>query len=267
LLFRLNTLTLAVVVAAVVVGTTLVGVALGRYLRERGDGFREPFGVVQAALVGFVALILAFGLTMAVGRYEARRAAVVNEANTIGTTYLRAQTLPEPIRTESMRLLTSYTDTRIALSDAVPGSAAFDRASAEGQVIQRKLWTLAGDAMNASPTSNASRLYVETLNEMIDEHTTRVAALANRIPDSVMFLQIGVAALAFGVLALYLAMLGRAVLPALVGALIVTVMLLVIFDLDRPHRGFITVPSTALVAQRASMDLPPSAVAPTRPPP
>jgi hypothetical protein len=267
LLFRLNTLTLAVVVAAIVVGTTLVGVALGRYLRERGDGFREPFGVVQAALVGFVALILAFGLTMAVGRYEARRAAVVNEANTIGTTYLRAQTLPEPIRTESMRLLTSYTDTRIGLSDAVPGSAAFDRASAEGQVIQRELWTLAGDAMNASPTSNASRLYVETLNEMIDDHTTRVAALANRIPDSVMFLQIGVAALAFGVLALYLAMLGRAVLPALVGALIVAVMLLVIFDLDRPHRGFITVPSTALVAQRASMDLPPSAAAPARPPP
>ena len=67
--------------------------------------------------------------------------------------------------------------------------------------------------MNDSPVGNASRLYVETLNEMIDAHTTRVAALANRIPDSVMYLQIGVAALAFGVLALYLAMLGRAVLP------------------------------------------------------
>jgi hypothetical protein len=62
---------------------------------------------------------------------------------------------------------------------------------------------------------------------MIDEHTTRVAALANRIPDSVMFFQIG----------------------------------------DRPHRGFITVPSAALVAQRASMNLPTSAAAPIRPPP
>jgi hypothetical protein len=121
--------------------------------------------------------------------------------------------------------------------------------------------------MNMFPVSSAPRLYVETLNEMIDAHTTRVAALANRIPDSVMYLQIGVAALAFGVLALYLAMLGRAVLPALVGALIVAVMLLVIFDLDRPHRGFITVPSTALSVQRASMNLPPSAVAPLRPAP
>jgi hypothetical protein len=204
---------------------------------------------------------------MAVGRYEARRAAVVDEANTIGTTYLRAQTLPEPIRTESIALLKRYADARIALSDAVPGSTAFDRASAESQVIQRKLWALAGEAMNESPESNASRLYIETLNEMIDAHTTRVAALANRIPSSVMFLQIGIAALAFGVLALYLEMLGRAVLPALVGAVIVTVMLLVIFDLDRPHRGFITVPSTALVAERASMDPPPSAQAPISPPP
>src|SRR5690348_8101724 len=85
LLFRLNTPALSIVVATIVLGTTLVGVGVGRYLRERSEGFREPFGVVQAALVGFVALILAFGLTMAVGRYEARRAAVVDEANTIGT--------------------------------------------------------------------------------------------------------------------------------------------------------------------------------------
>ena len=265
MLFRLSTLELAIVVLAVVVGTTLVGVALGRYLRDRGEGFREPFGVVQAALVGFVALILAFGLSMAVGRYEARRAAVVDEANTIGTTYLRAQTLPEPIRTESMGLLKRYTDSRIALSNTVPRSASYRRASSRGQKIQNELWGLAGEAMNTSPVSSAPRLYVETLNEMIDAHTTRVSALANRIPDSVMFLQIGVAALAFGVLAMYLAMLGRAVLPALVGALIVSVMLLVIFDLDRPHRGFITVPSTALTVERASMNRPPPAPAPTLP--
>ena len=58
--------------------------------------------MVQAALLGLVALILAFGLTMAVGRYDSRRAAVVDDANAIGTTYLRAQTLREPIRTASL---------------------------------------------------------------------------------------------------------------------------------------------------------------------
>jgi hypothetical protein len=261
-LFRLNTPALVFVVFAVVVGTTLAGYAFGRYLRNRGEGLREPLGVLQGAMVGFVALLLAFGLSMAVGRYDARRAAVVNEANTIGTTYLRAQTLAEPVRTESLELLRTYTDGRLALSDATPGSAKFKRASAESQATQQRLWRLAGDAINAAPTGNAPRLYLETLNEMIDAHTTRVAALNNRIPESVLFLQISVSALAFGLLAMYLAMLGKATLPALLGSVMVSLLLLVIFDLDRPHRGFIIIPSAPLVAQRASMSLPPAAVAP-----
>ncbi len=258
---------LVLVVFVVVFGCTVAGIALGRYLRERGESIREPLGVVQAALIGFVALILAFGLTMAVGRYDARRAAVVDEANVIGTTYLRAQTLVEPMRSESMRLLKKYTDSRIALSYSVPDTAAFRRTSAAGQVLQRKLWTLASEALTLSPQSSAPRLYVETLNEMIDAQSTRLATLENRIPDAVLYLQVGVSALAFGVLGLYLALLGRAVLPPLVGAIMVAVMLLVIFDLDRPHRGFIDVPATALVNERASMVPPPAAVGPALPPP
>jgi hypothetical protein len=265
LLFGLSTVALTAIVLGVVCGTTLAGVALGRYLHDRGEGLREPLGVVQGALVGFVALILAFGLTMAVGRYESRRTAVVTEANTIGTTYLRAQTLAEPIRTASMQLLTRYTDERIALSHSVPGSSGYVRAVAKSEVIQRRLWGLAGQAMNGSPTDSAPRLYVETLNEMIDADTSRTASLANRIPDAVMFLQMIVAALAFGVLGLYLALLGRAALPAVIGALMVSLVLLVVFDLDRPERGFITVPATALVAERASMRFPPAAPAPTTP--
>ncbi len=267
MLFRLSTPVLILVVFGVVVGCTLAGVALGRYLRERGESIQAPLGVVQAALVGFVALILAFGLTMAVGRYDARRVAVVDEANAIGTTYLRAQTLVEPLRSKSMRLLKKYTDSRIALSDSVPDTTAFRRTSAAGQVLQRKLWALASQALTLSPQSSAPRLYVETLNEMIDAQSTRLATLENRIPDAVLLLQIGVSALAFGVLGLYLALLGRAVLPTLVGAVMVAVLLLVIFDLDRPHRGFIDVPVTALVNERASMVPPPAAVGPAVPPP
>ncbi len=267
MLFRLSTAALVLVVFGVVLGCTLAGIAVGRYLRERGEGIREPLGVVQAALIGFVALILAFGLTMAVGRYDARRAAVVGEANAIGTTYLRAQTLVEPVRSESLRLLRRYTDTRIALADFIPDSSGFRRTSAESQVLQRKLWALAGDALNMSPQSSAPRLYVETLNEMIDAQSTRLAALDNRVPDAVLLLQVAVSALAFGVLGLYLALLGRAVIPPLVGAVMVAVMLLVIFDLDRPHRGFINIPAAPLVNARAAMVPPPAAQGPTVPPP
>src|SRR5207253_554345 len=98
LFFRMTSAELALIVVAIVLGTTLAGALLGRRLSHHVETLREPLGVVQAALLGLVALVLAFGLSMAVGRYDNRRAAVVDDANAIGTTYLRAQTLREPVR-------------------------------------------------------------------------------------------------------------------------------------------------------------------------
>ena len=100
--FSLDSWELGLILFAVVVGAAVLGVAAGRYLRQHSAALREPFGVLQAALLGLVGLILAFGLSLAVGRHETRRAAVVDEANAIGTTYLRAQTLAEPVRDRSL---------------------------------------------------------------------------------------------------------------------------------------------------------------------
>ena len=262
MLTELSSAAISLLVATIIFGASGAGILLGRALSRRKEGLKEPLGVMQAALVGFVALLLAFGLTMAVGRYETRRAAVVDEANTIGTTYLRAQTLDEPMRTRSLALLRQYTDARITLSDSVPDSPPFDAASKRSVELQNQLWMLAGDSLRDAPTFSAPRLYVETLNEMIDAHTTRVAALDNRVPPPVLWLQLVASALALGVLGMFLASTERGVLMTLVAAGLVTVMLLVIIDLDRPHRGMIEVPDSALRTQRASMNGPPAAKAP-----
>jgi hypothetical protein len=248
-----------------VLGATGVGVLLGRLHRHRTETLREPFAVLQAALLGFVGLILAFGLALAVGRYEARRAAVVQDANAIGTTYLRAQLLAEPVRTRSLERLVRYTDTSIRLSKSVPGSAAARRAAADGQRLQRELWGLAGEAIAAAPNASAPRLYVETLNEMIDMQTVRVSGLNNRVPSPVLGLELAGAALALGLLAFYLSLLGRGLFTVLSAAALVSLLLLVTFDLDRPTRGLIRVPSTPLTQLRASMILPPAAPAPSSP--
>ena len=263
--FRLNSFELGLLLFGVVLGMTLLGVVAGHRLRGSADTLREPVGVVQAALLGLVALILAFGLSMAVGRYDARRAAVVADANTIGTTYLRAQTLQEPMRTRSLDLLERYTDTSIALSNAVPGSTDAKEAIAEGGRLQRALWRLAGEALDGSPRDSAPRLYVETLNEMIDQQTVRVSALNNRVPTAVLVVEIVGAAIGLSLLALYLAILSRGVITVVLAAGFVSVLLLITFDLDRPTRGLVTVPDTPLVALRASMELPPAAGAPTGP--
>jgi hypothetical protein len=246
----------------VLLGATALGVLLGQRVRHLSDTLKEPFGVLQTALLGVVGLLLAFGLSLAVSRYEDRRANIVNEANAIGTTYLRAQTLPEPIRSRSLDLLVRYTRTAIRLSDHVPGSDEADDDRAEEGRIERRLWTLAGEALDSAPTDSAPRLYVETLNEMIDGETVRVAALSNRVPTAVLVLEVLGSALALGLLAAYLAIVGRGVLAVSLAAALVAFLLLVTADLDRPTRGMIRIPDTAMTNQLASMTEPPAAMAP-----
>ena len=261
LFFGLPTWLLVLVLAAVMACATATGLVAGRRLADQPE-HREPFGVLQGALIGFMGLVLAFGLSLAVGRYESRRADVVTEANAIGTTYLRAQTLAEPARSDSLALLRTYTDTSISLSGTVPGSAADVRALARSEQEQRRLWALAGQALDGAPEASAPRLYVEALNDMFDAQSSRVYGLTNRVPTTVLLLELAGAAIAVAALALHLATFGRGVPTILVVSLLVTVLLVVTFDLDRPARGLIRVPDTALVDVRTSMTQTPAAAAP-----
>lgn len=263
--FSLTSLELWLLTFGLVLGTTLLGVVAGRRLRKHADALREPFGVLQAALLGLVGLILAFGMTMAVGRYDARRAAVVEEANAIGTTYLRAQTLREPFRSPSLEALVQYADAQIELSGSIPDSADARAAVATGARLQRRLWRLAAGALAQSPRDSAPRLYLETLNEMIDMQTVRVSALHNRVPSAVLFIELVGASVALGLLALYLAILSRGMVTVVIASAFVSVLLLITFDLDRPTRGLVRVPDTPLANLRGSMELPPAAAAPPGP--
>jgi hypothetical protein len=257
--FSLSSATLALIVVGVIGAATATGVLLGRRLRHHSEVLREPFGVLQGALLGVVGLILAFGLSLAVGRYEGRRTAVVDEANAIGTTYLRAQLIAEPARTRSLALLREYTDLAIRLAHDVPSSSGMRRTAAEEGVVQRRLWRLAGEALDADPVASGPRLYVDSLNTMIDMQTVRISGLNNRVPGAVLALEVTGAAIALGLLGLFLSVLGRGLLPIVFAAALVSMLLLVTFDLDRPVRGLITVPATPLESLRASMQLPPAA--------
>ena len=118
--FSLSSLTVALLVLAVV-GSFMVGGRPARPVPQEALGcVARAVRRAAGALLGVVGLILAFGLSLAVGRYEDRRAAVVAEANAIGTTYLRAQLLAEPERSRSLALLREYTDLAIRLAHDVP---------------------------------------------------------------------------------------------------------------------------------------------------
>ena len=260
--FTLSSWQLGLLVFGVIAGACVLGALAGRYVRTHSEAYREPIGAVQGALLGLVGLILAFGLSLAVGRYQDRRTDVVTDANAIGTAYLRAQTIAEPGRSDSLALLRTYTDLAIKVTREVPGSSSLAATTAEQGRVQRDLWRLAGEAMNRNPQGSAPRLYVDSLNAMIDEQTVRLSGLNNRVPNAVLWLELLAAALALGILALYLSMLGRGHVTVGAAAILVSILVVVTFDLDRPTRGMITVPATPLVATRASMELPPAAPAP-----
>lgn len=118
--------------------------------------------------------------------------------------------------------------------------------------------------MNASPRDSAPRLYLDSLNAMIDQQSVRLAGLNNRVPNAVLWLELLGAALALGLLGLYLSVLGRGLVPIVAAAILVSLLVLVTFDLDRPTRGVIEVPATPLLNEKATMSLAPAAPAPVR---
>jgi hypothetical protein len=260
--FSLPSWAVALIIFGVVGAATATGYLAGRYLRQHEAKLREPFGVLQGALLGVVGLLLAFGLTLAVGRYEDRRAAVVTEANAIGTSYLRSQLLAEPVRTRTLELWPQYADLTLHVSKEVPGSPAMRRTTAAEDELQRRLWRLAGEATSAAPLATAPRLYVENLNTTFDAQLTRLSALSNRVPGAVLFLEVLGAAMALGILALHISVLGRGLVALLAAMALVILLLLVTVDLDRPTRGLIKIPSTPLAVVRAEMIPPPAAKGP-----
>src|SRR5262249_18785163 len=98
-----------VVSLAIILLAAEVGYRLGRVRQRRADHEKEPtVGGMVAAELGLLAFLLAFTFGMAASKFEARRETLLNEANNVGTTYLRAQMLPEPDRAEIRRLLREY---------------------------------------------------------------------------------------------------------------------------------------------------------------
>ena len=127
----------------------------------------------------------------------------------------------------------------------------------EGETVATAIHDFEGDQ-----TYSEKRGHNFRLNATFDAQLSRLSALTNRVPGPVLVLEAVGAAIAIGLLALHIAVLGRGLVAMLGAAALITLLLLVTFDLDRPTRGLIKVPDTPLVATRASMVPPPAAAAP-----
>src|SRR5262249_27680294 len=140
-----------------------------------------PVGAMVASVLGLLAFMLAFTFGMAASRFDARRQVVLEEANAIGTTYLRARLLPDPQRSEIAKLLRHYVDARVRAVQ----ERKVEEGRARSEELHEQLWLNATATAQKNPGSIMTGLYIQSLNEVIDLHAKRIGALRNRIPLSI----------------------------------------------------------------------------------
>ncbi len=210
--------------------------------------------MVPGAVLGLLGLLLAFSFSMAVTRYDLRKQAVRREANAVGTCYLRAGLLGDPATARMHDLLRTYVDVRLAYYEAGIDAAGLARVAAETECLQRALWTLVAGEAQRDPSPVGAALVVQSLNDVIAVSAEREAARQNQIPDVVLLL-VFAGVLVSGIVVGYA--FGheerRNVLASLLFAVLVTLVVFTILDLDRPRRGLIHVSQQAMLTLRESL--------------
>jgi len=163
--------------------------------------------------------------------------------------------LPQAAQQPILHLLRDYAAVRIALG--VPlGPAKMEQDVARSLDLQARLWQQSAAVMAANPQSLAAYRFVGSLNEMNNMHERRLTALRNHVPVSVSFMLIGMAMVAMGFTGFNTGLIGvKRRLTTLIMSLTVTLLIMLIVDLDRPYRGAIQVPVQALVD--AAQGIPP----------
>jgi hypothetical protein len=250
ILFNIDSGVIALGLLLAMIAALEIGRRLGLKARPNlDDAARAQASSLQGAIVGMLALLLAFTLSMAISRYETRRQLVLVEANAIGTTYLRAKLLPEPYATEAANLLRQYVANRIGFFSAGIDRARLEADNAEAAQLQAQLWAIARAASAQDNRAIPTGLFVESLNETIDLQSTRLAAFQNRVPETVIWLLAGVAVATAGVVG-YNNGLGnrRHAFGAITLIVLITIIIWVIIDIDRPRRGLIQVSQQSMIS-------------------
>lgn len=216
---------------------------------EQEHGFSQVTSF-QAASLGMLALLLGFTFSMAAGRFDERRDLVVQETNAIGTALLRAQLLPPPYADEAEDLLKQYVGARVAFQEAGIDENALSQSDQNSVDLQNALWALTADMTGSLPPTVTMSLFAQSLNDVIDLQATRKAALEHRVPEIVFFVLYIVAIFAFGLIGYGCGLAKkRNFVPTLVMIVLISVVIMLITDLDRPRRGLFQ------VSQQTFLDL------------
>ena len=234
-----------------------IGFHLGKWRKQRSkDEEKGQTGALMGAALAMLAFLLAFTFGMAGSIHNARKSVLLEEANAIGTAYLRAQILPEPYSSKIKGLLQEYVDVRLKGARSIKFIDEVKQAITRSEELHNELWALSVSLAKENSGSIFAGLFVDSLNKVIDLHSKRITAgIRNRIPMSIGITLSFVAILTMTLMGYQAGLTGIRTLVARFALILAfaSVMLL-ITELDRPGKTIIKVSQQAMIDLQASMD-------------
>lgn len=228
------------------------GFRIGSRRRVAGCDEREgTIGAVATATIGLLGFMLAFTFGIAVSRFESRLQLVIEDANAIGTAFLRTDLLSASRGDEARSLLRQYAEIR---TEGVSGGNIAD-AMRRSEAIQARLWKGAADAAASDPDAITPGLYLQAVNALIDVHTKRAfVGLHMRIPTVVWFVLFGLTGVGMFSVGYYLGVSERSrSLLVITLSLAFAAVIYLVADLDRPQEGALRTNQWAMQALRESI--------------
>jgi hypothetical protein len=234
-----------------VVAAHEIGFWLGSLTRSADEPFDRQVGLVRTSTAALVAFLIGFAFSGAASRFINRQDIIVQEANALGTAYLRADTIVEPQRGELKTALKEYTADRVTLLSR-EGRDQIEPLLAKVNGLHERMWT---SAINAT-RDNAPLMAVvlPPINEVIDLHSTHLAMARRHLPIPIMMVLLGTAAIGVGMIGFGNGRVGRrfSLLDAVYGAVLAAALWMTI-DLDYPGIGIIRVSNLPIAEALAAM--------------
>ena len=235
-----------------------LGFRYGRWHQGRESELSKTVSnTLKGSIFALVALLLAFSFSATSNRYDMRQRLVLDQANAVGTAYLRAGLLGEPARGEIREILRRYVDVRLEHFNAGYHTQRAEATQLAIEGLMSELWAQVEQQNAADAEVIRTSLIVPAVNEVIDLTSSRVWANRNHLPDPVLALLLGsviVSSLLLGHSS------GQAARrhPGLwlASNFVLALVLYVVLDFDRPRRGVILVDQTPLIELRESLSRP-----------
>lgn len=251
--YNLDLWLVILIMLMILAAASYIGKLSGRFHRRLKDADEDSTNFAPTTILGLMALVLGFTFSMSVAHYENRRNLVIQEANAIGTAYLRADLLPQAAKEKVKILLKQYVDLRIEFNNFKADQKSIDELKMKTRMVQSDIWN------TLMPLTEKFRdpimaLSVNAMNTVFDSESERTSATEHRIPELVYILLYLIGAIGVGSLGYLEGLRGnKSLFNIFALSVLFSLVIGLIMDIDRPRRGLIKTDQQAMIQLKESL--------------